>query len=72
MYALIKADEDGNPLYIVDDINEVLDSPEDYGIERFLDEWPEEKDPQYWTEGNALLVKIEILKPKVAVTKYVL
>jgi len=45
----------------VDDVDEILKNPEDFGIDIFLDKWPEEKDPNYWPEGSALLIKFEVL-----------
>lgn len=68
-YLLIKSDEDGEPCSFYEDIQDILDNPEDYGIEKFLTKIPD-KDPMYWEEGAALLLEIKILKPVTKTTAY--
>ena len=68
-YAYIHPDEDGNTLTFVeeDELDELLDNPREFaGIETFVGEekLEEEADPQNWDEGEAMLVKIEVIKPK--------
>lgn len=63
MYALIKPDEDGNPIsYLEDselgDINQLM---EDYGVKSWVENFT---DPNYWNEGDAMLVKITCVNPK--------
>lgn len=71
MYAYLKGDEDGNPLSIIEeDIATFLMNADDYGIaefkdEKFLKEYP---DPNYWAEGVAVLLKLEVKVPR-SVTK---
>ena len=71
-YLLIKSDEDGNPnIFIDQDINEVLKSvTEDYGVEDFMYEIPDETDANYWGDGIALLLEVKVLKPVVKATAY--
>ena len=68
-YLLIQPSEDGEPCCFLDDVQELLNNPEDYGVEKFLSSIPDE-DPNYWEEGCALLLKIKILKPKLKATSW--
>ena len=61
-YLLIMGSEDGEPCMFLDNIEDVLGAPEDYGIEKFLTSIPG-KDPNYWKDGDALLLRIEVLSP---------
>lgn len=62
-YLLIQSNKGGEPCTFLDDIQDVLDNAEDYGIAKFLDSIPD-RDPNYWEEGEALLLEIAILRPK--------
>ena len=44
----------------------------DYGIEKFITSLPERNDPNYWGEGVAMLLQVEIckVKPVKVVEKY--
>lgn len=68
-YLLIQGSEDGEPCTFLKDVEDVLESPADYGIEKFLTSIPD-KDPNYWHHGDALLLKIEVLKPAVVATRF--
>lgn len=68
-YVLIKPSEDC-PVSFLEDIDDVLSDPEGYGVDTFLKEVPENDDPNYWDEGDALLLKVEIVKVKVAATAF--
>ena len=71
-YLLIKASEDGEPCTFLDDLAELLENPvENYGVERFFDAIPE-KSPMYWNDRDALLLKIEVLRPRVRATAFTL
>jgi hypothetical protein len=71
---VVKGDEDGNPLSwlqpgAMDDIAQLM---EDYGIKRFMDDVPDKSDPNYWNDGEALLLEVRILRvrPKEVVTAW--
>lgn len=81
-YLLIQGDEDGNPLRWLS-VREVDDIPtlmEDHGIKHFVDDVPTEQigslaraiDPNYWPEGQALLLEVKVVrvKPVEVVTSY--
>ena len=70
MYALIKPDEDGNPVRFLTSVEDLLKIPGDYGIEKFLSKLPENTDPNYWRDGDVLLLKVEILKPRLVATGF--
>lgn len=68
-YAILQGNEDGDPFTIVGEINEgrpLSQVMEDYGIERWLtpEQYKQEPDPNYWVEGTALLMKVDIIFPK--------
>lgn len=65
-YLLIQPDEDGNPITVLDaeETKDINQFKKDYGIEKFLDDWPEETDPNYWNEGEALLLEARVVKVK--------
>jgi len=69
-YILIQANEDGNPITFLDNVNDVLESPEDHGVKVFLSSLPENTDPNYWEYGQAILAEIKILSPKVIATAF--
>jgi hypothetical protein len=68
-YLLIKKNEDGEPCSFYEQIDEILENPDDYGISTFLYDIPKE-DPMYWKKGNALLLEIKVLKPVVKATAF--
>ena len=72
-YILIQANEDGEPITWLsrDEVNDMLKNPEDYGVKRFIKSAVQD-DPNYWKEGDSMLLKVEILMPKEVITKYVL
>ena len=72
MYALISSSEDGNPITLFEDVNEVLESPEDYSIEEFVDAefLKANPDTNYWDRGKVALIKFEVLEPKPITSKY--
>lgn len=73
-YILIQPDEDGNPITWLDDneVEDLIQLKEDYGVKEFLTKLPENKDPNYWEEGQVLLLEVEIKKvvPVKVVEKY--
>lgn len=75
-YALIQADEDGDPIRWLDarDVQDIGQLMEDHGVTELLDELPPEdsRDPSYWHDGVAMLVEIRVLKvrPKERVTNW--
>ncbi len=75
-YLLLIPDEDGNPLRWLDseEVKNIEQLKEDYGIERFLtqEDLNKEDDPNSWEEGDAMLLEIKIKKvvPVEVVTKY--
>lgn len=73
-YIAIHADEDGNPISFLTraELEEQLETPEDWGITGVLEDLPEEENPQYWQEGLTLFAEIKILKPKEIVKKVTL
>jgi hypothetical protein len=67
-YMLIRPDEDGNPIRWLDEIalQEVLDDPAAYGIKAFLakTDMPDVYgDPNYWSPGIGLLLRVEVVTP---------
>lgn len=73
MYLLIQPDEDGNPLRWItqEQVQDIKQLMEDYGISNWLYDDPI-TDPNYWGEGNAMLLSVNVLKiiPVETVTKY--
>jgi len=71
---LIHPDEDGNIVSWIEseELKDIKQFMEDYGIEKFLDGFAVKTDPQYWGEGKAMLLEYEIkkVKPIVVVEKY--
>lgn len=75
MYILIKGDEDGNPVKILNDrwLQELLtDSVESFGITEFKDQaWYEQnKDPNYWPDGVGVLLTAAVIVPEPARTQW--
>lgn len=65
-YILIMGDEDGNPIkWLLDnDIKDIGQLMEDYGVTKWLDKLPDNNDPNYWEMGWAMLLEVEIKTPK--------
>ena len=68
-YILLQPDEDGNPAHWInkEELDDIKQFMEDYGIEEFLSDFPaedgeKEKDPQYWKDGQAMLLEVKIKK----------
>lgn len=59
-------DEDGNPLRVLSDgeVKDIKELMQDHSIEQFLGDWPEEKDPSYWKNGDALLLETRVVRVK--------
>ena len=71
-YLVITPHEDEPCIFLADDekLWNLLDDPEGYGIERFLDHIPD-KEVKHWDDGEALLLKIEkVLVPAVKATAF--
>jgi hypothetical protein len=68
-YVLVQPSEDG-PITFLESLDDVLDDPGGFGIDTFLTEVPDNQDPNYWEEGDALLLSVEVVKVKVKATKY--
>jgi hypothetical protein len=71
MWLLIKGNANGEPITVLDPdgLRELLeDPPGNYGVTGFLDHWPTDgesrRDPAYWGEGVAMLVRADIVEPK--------
>lgn len=66
-YIIVQADEDGNPLRLLKNKEELNEYLEDNGIDpqMIMSEWPEEEDPNYWKEKILILEINDIIKPKV-------
>jgi hypothetical protein len=73
-YVLVKSDEDGNPMSWIQagDLDDIVQLMEDYGIKRFMDDVPNDTDPNYWARGDALLLEVRVLRvrPKEVVTAW--
>lgn len=77
MYALIRGNEDGNPILLLNDqwLQELLTNPVEFaGIKEFKDgNWfGQHPDANYWPEGIGVLVKIEAVVPKAVTVAYVI
>lgn len=73
-YALIKGDEDGNPICWLDDgeVADIAALMKNYSVKQFMDDVPDQADPNYWSDGEALLLEVRVLKvrPKEVVTSW--
>ena len=71
-YLLLIPSEDGEPVKWLEDdeAKDIKQLMEDYSIREFID-WVD-KDPMYFEEGQAMLIKAEVLKvrPKQVVESY--
>lgn len=64
-YAIIHPDEDGGTLYVIENLNEFLKDPRgECGVERFLGIEALKSDPNYWDEGDGVLIEFEVIVPK--------
>lgn len=66
-YALIDASDDGTRFRILTDaeLGELLNNPTDWGVERFVTPATREnEDPNYWPDGDAMLVKFDVVEPR--------
>lgn len=66
-WALLRPDEDGNPLKWLGgehELRELLADPEAWSIDEFvhIDEM-QMKDPAYWGTGQAMLMRVEVVVP---------
>lgn len=61
-FALIQGDEDGNPIRYLDDteLSDINQLMQDYGVTEWVDK---HDDPNYWDEGEAMLVRITCINP---------
>ena len=76
-HALIRANEDGNPILLLNAnyLQELLAEPLEFAnIREFKDgAWfGKNPDPNYWPEGVGVLVKLEVLVPRPVTVAYVL
>ncbi len=72
-YLLLKSDEDGDVTTFLNDadLDELLTNPTEYiGVEGFITEVNDDTNPMDWDEGEALLLKIEVLVPEVVATAF--
>ncbi len=77
MYALIRSNEDGEPIRLLnsDQLKELLTNPIEYAnIREFKDGawYGRNPDTQYWLDGVGVLVKIEVIVPTPVTTAYVI
>lgn len=61
IYVMFMTNEDGNffTFFDEDELQDLLDNPEEHGINKFLDEMPKEGNMYYWPEGHAVLFEIK-------------
>lgn len=61
-YAIIRPSEDGDPVcYLSDDeLEDINDLMDGYSIKEWVEDY---SDPNYWEEGNGMLVKIQCINP---------
>lgn len=74
-YILLQPDEDGNPVTWVEtpELEDIKHFMEDYGITEFITDFPDgEKDPNYWGEGQAMLLSVNVKRvvPVEVATKF--
>lgn len=72
MWILLRGDEDGNPVTIVVDIDDLLANPNQYGITHFGDaaQFVSEPDHNYWQHGRGVLLRAEVVKPQPVTAKW--
>lgn len=72
-YLLIQSSEDGEPITLLteEELQDLLKDPTDnYGVHRFLEDYPP-KSHNYWDSGDALLLEIKkIVVPKPVTVEY--
>ena len=71
-WLILVPDEDGNPTRWLShqDLERMLAVVADHGIREFLSEVPAQADPNYWPDGSALLLQVEIVVPEPVTTAY--
>lgn len=71
-WLLIEPDEDGNPCSWLTEteLEDRLANAADYGVRQYLDQVPDNTDPNYWPDGTGLLLKVEIVVPRPATTAF--
>lgn len=66
-YLLVRPNEDGNPNIWLNEksLQGLLDDPTAYGIKAFLGEEEPDLygDPNYWSRGIGLLLRVEVITP---------
>lgn len=64
-YLLLQPDEDGNPVSFLEprEVENIKQLMEDYSIDTWRENF-KETNPQYWDEGEAMLIEYEIKVPK--------
>jgi hypothetical protein len=75
VYLLIHSSEDGEPITPLNEakLAEVLRKPEDWSIRRFEDSsffYANANSTNYWKEGTAVLLKVEVLVPAPVTTAW--
>lgn len=73
-YLLIRPDEDGNPLRWLteDDVRDLLGDPlGTYSVKQFITPaLRPEPDPNYWADGDAMLVEYTVVVPEPVTTAW--
>lgn len=72
-WILIRPSEDGNPITYLSESGLaalLADSVGEYGVREFLPAVPDERDPNYWREGTALLLRAEVVVPSPVTTAW--
>ncbi len=64
-WLLIQSNEDGNPLSFLDQeaYAEAIADPSAWGVTKWLDAVPANPDHNYWPDGHALLLRIDVVQP---------
>jgi hypothetical protein len=66
-WALLRPDEDGNPVKWLSgerELRELLADPEAWGIDEFVSiDDMQQKDPAHWQDGQAMLMRVEVVVP---------
>ncbi len=67
-YALIRPSEDGDPIRLIgpETLRNLLEHPDEWGVERFEDDafLGRNPDTNYWKDGTAVLMKVEVIVPR--------
>jgi hypothetical protein len=64
-WALMKPNEDGHSLRTLTDgeLRELLADPQAWGVCEFIDVDALGTDPNYWTDGSGMLLRVEVVVP---------